>query len=62
MLTRRQRQLATRLARRISDAHWPAPDGACRHCRIVGCPVLPPALAYLTVTDDPYPPPGWPWR
>jgi hypothetical protein len=60
-LTFRQRQMATRLARRISDVHWPGPDG-CGVCGIVGCAVLPPALAWLAVTEDPYAPPGWPWR
>jgi hypothetical protein len=61
VLTLRQRRLATRLARRMSDAHWPGSDGRCRVCGTVGCAVLPPALAWLTVVGDPHPPPGWPW-
>lgn len=60
--TPRERRLATRLARRISDAHWPGPDDRCRVCRIVGCAILGPALAWLNATGDPHPPPGWPWR
>jgi hypothetical protein len=58
--TARQRALATRLARRISDAHWPDPrTDLCPTCGIVGCAILGPALAWLDATQDPYPPPGW---
>jgi hypothetical protein len=58
--TPRQRRLATRLARRISDAHWPGPDDLCPTCRIRDCAILGPALWWLDATRDPYPPPGWP--
>lgn len=58
--TARQRRLATRLARRMSDAHWPGEDDLCPTCGTVGCIVLGPALIWLSAVRDPYPPPWWP--
>jgi hypothetical protein len=60
--TLRQRRLATRLARRISDAHWPTGGGICPVCGTTyTCAPLSAALVWLDAVRHPHPLPGWPW-